>query len=223
MELTSKNLSFNNLGSVLKVGVLPIGILAVVAMMVLPIPAFLLDLFFVTNILVSLLVLMVAMHTYRPLDFSSFPSLLLIATVLARPNRWRQLAFGCTMASVIGGVVGWVLGKFFSFYLYDWLSAMPAGLAVPSAFSAVEAGFSKFGIFLVFLGAFSPLPYKVIAVSAGLGGFNLLPFILTSIIGRGLRFTIVAAIAKNNGNPRIVIILITTLVCFFSGGLWLIR
>ena len=42
----------------------------------------LLDLFFVTNILVSLLVLMVAMHTYRPLDFSSFPSLLLIATVL---------------------------------------------------------------------------------------------------------------------------------------------
>jgi membrane protein YqaA with SNARE-associated domain len=148
---------------------------------------------------------------------------LLIATVLARPNRWRQLAFGCTMASVIGGVVGWVLGKFFSFYLYDWLSAMPAGLALPSAFSAVEAGFSKFGIFLVFLGAFSPLPYKVIAVSAGLGGFNLLPFILTSIIGRGLRFTIVAAIAKNNGNPRIVIILITTLVCFFSGGLWLIR
>jgi membrane protein YqaA with SNARE-associated domain len=148
---------------------------------------------------------------------------LLIATVLARPNRWRQLAFGCTMASVIGGVVGWVLGKFFSFYLYDWLSAMPAGLAVPSAFSAVEAGFSKFGIFLVFLGAFSPLPYKVIAVSAGLGGFNLLPFILTSITGRGLRFTIVAAIAKNNGNPRIVIILITTLVCFFSGGLWLIR
>ena len=82
MELTAKNLSFNSLGSVLKVGILPIGILAVVAMMVLPIPAFLLDLFFVTNILVSLLVLMVAMHTYRPLDFSSFPSLLLIATVL---------------------------------------------------------------------------------------------------------------------------------------------
>ena len=66
----------------MKVGVLPLGILAVVAMMVLPLPAFLLDLFFVTNILVSLLVLMVAMHTYRPLDFSSFPSLLLIATIL---------------------------------------------------------------------------------------------------------------------------------------------
>ena len=67
---------------IVKVGVLPLGILAIVAMMVLPIPPFLLDLFFVTNILVSLLVLMVAMHTNRPLDFSSFPSLLLIATIL---------------------------------------------------------------------------------------------------------------------------------------------
>ena len=82
MELTAKSFGLNNLGGALKVGVLPIGILAVVAMMVLPLPSFLLDLFFVTNILVSLLVLMVAMHTYRPLDFSSFPSLLLIATVL---------------------------------------------------------------------------------------------------------------------------------------------
>ena len=82
MELTAGKFSFKTLGGALKVGVLPIGILAVVAMMVLPLPAFLLDLFFVTNILVSLLVLMVAMHTYRPLDFSSFPSLLLIATVL---------------------------------------------------------------------------------------------------------------------------------------------
>jgi flagellar biosynthesis protein FlhA len=72
---------FDILG-IVKAGVLPLGILAIVAMMILPLPPFLLDLFFVTNILVSLLVLMVAMHTNRPLDFSSFPSLLLIATIL---------------------------------------------------------------------------------------------------------------------------------------------
>lgn len=61
---------------------LPLGILAIVAMMVLPLPVSLLDAFFVGNILLSLLVLMVALHSYRPLDFSSFPSILLIATVL---------------------------------------------------------------------------------------------------------------------------------------------
>jgi len=148
---------------------------------------------------------------------------LLVATVLAQPKRWRQLAFGCTMASVIGGVGGWALGIFFSPYLYEWLAILPETLAAPAAFVAVEAGFAKFGIFLVFLGAFSPLPYKVIAVSAGIGGFGLLPFILTSIIGRGLRFAIVAGIAKNNGNPKIVILLITILVCLFAGTLWLIR
>jgi membrane protein YqaA with SNARE-associated domain len=148
---------------------------------------------------------------------------LLVATVLARPKRWRQLALGCTVASVIGGVGGWALGTFFSPYLYEWLAMLHERLHAPAAFAAVEAGFAKFGIFLVFLGAFSPLPYKVIAVSAGIGGFGLLPFILTSIIGRGLRFTIVAGIAKNNGNHKIVILLITILICLFAGTLWLIR
>ena len=148
---------------------------------------------------------------------------LLVATVLAQPKRWRQLALGCTLASVIGGVVGWALGKFLSPYLHEWLAMLPETLAAPASFDVVEVGFAKFGIFLVFLGAFSPLPYKVIAIGAGIGGFGLLPFILTSIIGRGLRFTIIAGVAKNNGNPKIVILLITILFCLFAGTLWLIR
>jgi len=61
---------------------LPVGILALVGMLVLPLPVILLDMFFVFNITISLLILMVAMHTHRPLDFSSFPNLLLLATVL---------------------------------------------------------------------------------------------------------------------------------------------
>ena len=61
---------------------LPLGILALVGMLVLPLPVALLDVFFVFNITISLLILMVALHTHRPLDFSSFPNLLLLATVL---------------------------------------------------------------------------------------------------------------------------------------------
>ena len=61
---------------------LPLGILALVGMLVLPLPVVLLDVFFVFNITISLLILMVALHTHRPLDFSSFPNLLLLATVL---------------------------------------------------------------------------------------------------------------------------------------------
>ena len=115
MELTAKNSSLKSFTSLIKIGVLPLGILAVVAMMVLPLPAFLLDLFFVTNILVSLLVLMVAMHTYRPLDFSSFPSLLLIATVLRLALNVAStrvvLADGHTGSDAAGKVIE-AFGKF---------------------------------------------------------------------------------------------------------------
>jgi flagellar biosynthesis protein FlhA len=82
MNMTLQRFGLGAIGSSLSSLVMPVGILVLVAMMVLPLPSFLLDTFFVTNILVSLLILMVALHTYRPLDFSSFPSLLLIATVL---------------------------------------------------------------------------------------------------------------------------------------------
>ena len=61
---------------------LPLGILVLMAMMVIPLPPILLDVFFTTNILVSLIILMVALQTFKPLDFSSFPTVLLFATVL---------------------------------------------------------------------------------------------------------------------------------------------
>jgi len=82
MDLTAAERFSTNVRDALGSAVLPVGILVLIAMMVLPLPVFLLDGFFVLNILLSLLILMVTLHTYRPLDFSSFPNLLLIATVL---------------------------------------------------------------------------------------------------------------------------------------------
>ena len=82
MIMTLRKFGMAGVNSTLSALILSTGILALVAMMVLPLPTFLLDTFFVSNILLSILVLMVALHAYRPLDFSSFPSLLLIATVL---------------------------------------------------------------------------------------------------------------------------------------------
>jgi len=80
--MTLQKFGMSGMSSTISALILSTGILALVAMMVLPLPTFLLDTFFVSNILLSILVLMVALHAYRPLDFSSFPSLLLIATVL---------------------------------------------------------------------------------------------------------------------------------------------
>ena len=82
MEMTLRRLGLYQISPVIKNMGLPLGILMLVAMMVLPLPSFLLDIFFTSNILLSLLILMVAMNAFRPLDFSSFPTILLFATIL---------------------------------------------------------------------------------------------------------------------------------------------
>ena len=75
MEMVLARFGLGNVKETLTRGLMPVGILVLVAMMVLPLPVFLLDTFFILNIVTSLLILMVALHTHRPLDFSSFPSL----------------------------------------------------------------------------------------------------------------------------------------------------
>ena len=146
---------------------------------------------------------------------------LLVAVVLAKSNQWRRIAFTCTVASVIGGAAGWALGAYLGPHIHALMNSLPVALAAPSAFVAVETGFAEFGLVLVFLGAFSPLPYKVIAVSAGIGGFGLLPFLLMSFVGRGLRFGLVAAIARHHGNAKTLIGLVSLLVALFAGAIWL--
>ena len=148
---------------------------------------------------------------------------LLVATVLARPARWVRLTAGCTIASVIGGGIGWALGGVLGVGIEEILAMLPAAIAAPEKFTAVQAGFVEFGMLLVFIGAFTPLPYKVIAISAGIAGFALIPFLLTSLVGRGLRFAIIAGIARHHGNAKIVMALLSALVFLFGGAFWLIH
>ena len=148
---------------------------------------------------------------------------LLIATVLARPKNWIKLVAACTSASVIGGGLGWAIGVWLGVGVEQLLVYLPHAVAAPEKFTAVQGGFLEWGILLVFIGAFSPLPYKVIAVSAGVAGFGLAPFLITSLIGRGLRFAIVAGITRHHGDPRIVIILTSALVTLIGGALWLVQ
>ncbi len=145
---------------------------------------------------------------------------ILAAVVLSKPTLWWRIALACSFASVLGGAVGWGLGAFLGTHIHNIVGNLPAVLAAPSVFNAVELGFAEFGLGLVFLGAFSPLPYKVIAISAGLGGFDLLPFLLMSFLGRGLRFIIVSGIARHHGDSKKLISLISLLIVMFAGAVW---
>lgn len=96
---------------------MPFGILAIVAMMVLPLPVLLLDVFFVFNILLALLVLMVALHSYRPMDFSSFPTVLLIATVLRLALNVASTRIVLTDGHTGSGAAGKVIEAFGAFVI----------------------------------------------------------------------------------------------------------
>jgi flagellar biosynthesis protein FlhA len=117
MDAVLQRFNLDILRSVFRSSVMPIGILILVAMMVVPLPSILLDIFFVTNILVSLLILMVAMHTYRPLDFSSFPSLLLIATVLRLGLNLASTRIVLTEGHEGGAAAGEVIESFGKFVI----------------------------------------------------------------------------------------------------------
>ncbi len=82
MDLVLKTFQKHNFFDFFRTFSIPIGIMILIAMMVIPLTPWILDILFTSNILVSLLVLMVALQTFRPLDFSSFPTVLLFATVL---------------------------------------------------------------------------------------------------------------------------------------------
>lgn len=147
---------------------------------------------------------------------------LLAACVYARSDIWIRIGMLTTFWSVIGGVIGWYLGFALQDLVSDMLQLLPHRIAGPEKFSAVSAAFSELGILLVLIGAFTPLPYKVISVSAGLFGYALLPFIVFSLIGRGARFLLVSGMVAYRHDFRLVIGLISVLLLLVGAGMWIV-
>lgn len=140
----------------------------------------------------ALFVLAVAESSFFPIP----PDVLLIALGLAIPTKALRYALWCAIGSVLGGVIGYYLG----FAL--WSSVEP--LIIPRLFSAakfdqVTGLYNEYGVPIVFAAGFTPIPYKVFTVAAGVAEINLPAFIATSFIGRGARFFLVAAVIRRYG------------------------
>lgn len=141
----------------------------------------------------ALFLLAVAESSFFPIP----PDVLLIALALAIPSKAFRYALWCTLGSVVGGVIGYYLG----FAL--WGTVEP--LLIPAVFTAekfeqVTGIYDEYGIPFVFVAAFTPIPYKVFTVAGGVAEINLPAFILTSIVGRGARFFLVAAVIRRYGD-----------------------
>ena len=129
------------------------------------------------------------------------PDVMVIPMVIAKKRDFIKIFIISTIFSVLGGVLGYLIGAFFfdigmqimDFYSYgDKLNSLKVSLINGDSF------FAWFGI--LFLAGFTPLPYKVFTIASGLIGFNLLIFVLISIFSRGLRFFIVSYLAYKFGD-----------------------
>lgn len=124
------------------------------------------------------------------------PDVLLAPMSLASPKRAWWLAALTTVASVVGGLAGYAIGVF----AFDLIQPLVGeGGRYHDAFSHAKDWFSEWGAWAVFVAGFSPIPYKVFTIAAGVLSMALLPFTLASLIGRGGRFFLVAALMAWGG------------------------
>lgn len=123
------------------------------------------------------------------------PDVMLAPMALARPERAWWYATITTIASVLGGVLGYLIGVF----AFEIVEPMLHQAGYWDGYLRAGEWFSRWGFWAVLLAGFSPIPYKVFTISAGVVGMALLPFVLASLLGRGVRFFLVAGLMRWGG------------------------
>jgi len=124
------------------------------------------------------------------------PDVMLAPMVLAQPAKAWRFAAITTVASVLGGLLGYLLGWF---AFEGLIEPMIVDLGYQDKLTLAQQWFADYGVWVVFLAGFSPIPYKVFTITAGFMHMALIPFIVASAIGRGARFFLVAGLVKWGG------------------------
>lgn len=118
------------------------------------------------------------------------PDVMLAPMALAQPDRAWRFAALTTIASVAGGLAGYLIGMFAFDLIQPWLAS--AGYL--GHFEQVQKWFDEWGFWIIFIAGFSIVPYKVFTISAGLISMSVVPFLIASVISRGARFYLVAGL-----------------------------
>ncbi len=117
------------------------------------------------------------------------PDIILIPMALASKAKALFYAFICTLFSVLGGILGYAIGYFFfntaGIYIVEFYH-------LENSFNIFEDYYKEFGVLIILGAGITPFPYKFITIASGVFGLNIFLFIIVSIIGRGLRFYLIA-------------------------------
>ena len=144
-------------------------------------------------------------HAVRILSTVSFvesfvfpipPDLLLIPLSISNPKKAYYFAMLTTIFSVLGGVIGYLIGIYFADL---FLSALGWMFDEKSVETTTE-WMAEWGVMVVLISGFSPIPYKVFTVASGVTGLMFIPFLIASFLGRGMRFFLIGFIVSKGGD-----------------------
>lgn len=150
-----------------------------------------------------------AQHRYATLAlcFASFieaiffpipPDVMLIPMSMSRPKKAMRYALLAGLSSAVGGIIGYAIG----YYAFDLIQGYITQWGYQTKWDQVTNWFNDYGVLIVFVAGFSPIPYKVFTICAGVMHMALLPFIITAWISRTARFILVAKLVAWGG-PKI--------------------
>lgn len=123
------------------------------------------------------------------------PDVMLAPMSLAKPRQAWNYALLTTLASVAGGILGYFIGL----YAFDMVEVLLHQAGYYDKYLHVNAWFNEWGFWAIFIAGFSPIPYKLFTISAGVLAMAFVPFVIASAIGRGARFFLVAGLMAWGG------------------------
>lgn len=131
------------------------------------------------------------------------PDVMIIPMVLATPNKAWRIAGLATVASVLGGYFGYIIGAGFFDLIAKPILEMYNAL---EQFKEFEKYYHEYGAWIVFGAGLTPFPYKIITIASGAVHLDLMVFTVASVLARGMRFFFVAWLLKKYGEPMKIFI-----------------
>src|SRR6201991_3523988 len=125
------------------------------------------------------------------------PDVMLLPMSLARPKRAWLYAGVCTIASVLGGILGYAIGALLYDSVGHWLIQL---YHLGDKVESFRESYARWGSVIILVKGLTPIPYKLVTITSGFAGYNIWLFILCSIIARGGRFFIVAVLLNRYGD-----------------------
>ena len=127
------------------------------------------------------------------------PDIMLAPMTLAKPQEWLKLGLITTITSVLGGLFGYVIGYLLIAEILPFLEQW----GQLDKYNQAKEQFALYGITIILIASFTPIPYKIFTIAAGALSMNIPLFIIMSLIGRGARYLLICWLVKQFGNKII--------------------